>query len=1185
MEYILGKPQSQKSMVLREMALQVAAKSPFSRIWYLVPEQYTLQTQRELIRQNNYQGLLNLEVLSFNRLVYRLQNELQTAGKVALKGSGKAALIYRILCQQSERFPVLAKKRNSLAFIQNLATMITECYQYRMSPEILKSMADELSGELIRDKTKDLAELLAVYQDIVKTEYFMIEAALAEVSEALKKMDLSDTEIFVDGFYGFVPMQIEILSTLIEQAKDVHIAFPYARRSEKSLGLEDLRYPSELYFDVKNSISKLRATYPPEKERITIIDQPLNRVSPEIFKIEDELFQLPKQPATSECQHIHMAEAGTAEEELRYIAEEILTYIYEKGYRFSDIAVLAGNLEEYAAKVERIFTEYRLVYFLDRKQKIRNHPLLLFVESALLAVRSNFRYEEVMPHLKNIYIYPDVTDPLVKAGLEDEISVLDIYALEHGLQGRRSYAEIENKSEELNQIFEDLFCLSHELKRKSSFSAKLEALQVYLNRRAVFANLQKQVVEFEEKSDWVRVSEYRQVSEKLQQYFAEMKEFMELGLTEANTNSHRPAKEPEPKANEPAKETEPEPKANEPAARAEPEQKANEPVAKAEPETEQKLLKSEEISVEEFISILLSGMQELEYAAAPPVPDQIVVGNLEHTRLSKTKIIFAIGLSEGNVPSIQADSGFFSDWERQSLKSIGGTKVSLAEDRKTSIFKAQLTIFMGLLNATEHLYFSYARSSADGKNLRPANLFYQICRMFPQNPVRNLSTWWKEHQRVTYPLPTLYSFMKQLQAGGNNSDFLPIYQSLYNSEVAEAMERLLEPAFMANEEMDAELAGRLYQNQRRMSISRLESYSACPFLHFIRYGIKAREIVPYQAARVDMGVFLHKVMEVVFSLCRNQKKQIFELTEEEYHQVLQTAVKEGLASDKRSIFEGNARNRFLAERLTDIADRAVRTVQKQLQQGEMSVYQEEIRFRRENMANLRFFTEDGEEFYLEGVIDRMDTSREGDIIYFSILDYKTSEHNLDYTEIFYGLQLQLLIYLKAGQQYLQSADQRVIAKPVSAAYFHMKNPMFGQTEVTGESIPKEEDFLKEMRLKGVFVAETLPKMDKALAEGNQSLVMNIRLKNDGTPYSNAMVLPAAELSELEDFAKQKAEQIADDIWQGGAEIKPYYYGKRTPCTYCQYAGICKVDLKENPYRYLRKKEKADVLGKVADKKK
>ena len=127
LEFILGKPYSDKSKYMQKQALKAAAADPFAPVWYFVPEQYTLQMQRQLLAQNDKKGLLNLEVLSFNRLVYRLQNELPAAGKLALKGSGRTALIYRLLEEGKDRFPLLAAKRKSHAFIQNLAKQATEC--------------------------------------------------------------------------------------------------------------------------------------------------------------------------------------------------------------------------------------------------------------------------------------------------------------------------------------------------------------------------------------------------------------------------------------------------------------------------------------------------------------------------------------------------------------------------------------------------------------------------------------------------------------------------------------------------------------------------------------------------------------------------------------------------------------------------------------------------------------------------------------------------------------------------------------------------------------------------------------------------------------------------------------------------------------------------------------------------
>ena len=1218
-EFILGKPYSKKEKYIQAQALAAAAQDPFAPVWYLVPEQYTLQMQRQLLAANHNQGLLNLEVLSFNRLVYRLQNELPVAGKLALKGSGRAALIYRLLEEGQECFPLLAAKRKSHAFLQNLVRQLTECYQYQMTPEKLRELSGQISGELLRDKTADLAGFLDAYRAALKKEYFAVEAALEEVCGLLRRFPLSDTEIFVDGFYGFVPVQLEILSILNERAKAVHIALPYAWSDKNSLNLNDLRYPAELYFDVKNSISRLRQRA--AKEKIVLVEETAENIPPELLKLEAELFQSPGRPAAGESGHIHLAEAGTIEEELRYTAETILSYVYERGYRFRDIAVLTGNLEEYAEKAERIFREYRLTAFLDRKETIRRHPVMTFIESALQTARMDFRYEELMRHLKNIYIYPLAGEPGQKEALEAEISRLDIYAAEHGLRGAAAYSRLEGLSAELTEILSDLAEFSKGLKREKDFAGKLAVFQNYLDQRQVFAAIERQAEELAARADWVKASQYRQAGEKLKEYLAEMQRFMALPLNSDGAKNTASVNQQSTETGASAEQfqaagTERQPTeitssasagqfktADERAGSISLQQTADtasqtagtlserteslgtETVSAASIPTKQpaaiaaELLAGKEkgqtdrqwISTDDFAALLLAGMSELEYAAAPPVPDQIVIGSLEHTRLPQTKVVFAIGLTESSVPSVQPDNGFFSDWERQALKKIGA---GLAEDQRTSIFKAQLTIFMSLLSASEHLHLSYATSGGSSRAERPAQLYYQISRMFPENKIKNLTKWWQAHEQVTYPEPTLVSFMKQCHDGGTNPGFAAVYQSLKASPLGEVVKRLTQPPFQPVEKIAPVLADRLYSGQRRMSISRLESYNACPFRHFLRYGVKVREIVPYQAERVDMGIFLHKVLETFFRLSRRQKKQIFELTSEEYDQILSTAAAAALQTDRRHIFAGSARNGFLADRLTELADRAVKTVQKQMQRGEMSFYQEEIHFRPEDFAQLRFFTEDGTEFFLEGVIDRMDISRQGEIIYFSVLDYKTSEHNLDYTAIYYGLQLQLLLYLEAGREYLQNR-QSLSAVPVGAAYFHLKDPIFKQTEIDGA--PAEEDFLKAMRLRGVFAAESLIRLDRGAADG-QPVVMNVQLKKDGIPHAGNMVLAADELKRLQDFAHHRAETAAGRIWQGDAAIRPYAYKKKTPCTYCPYAGICKFDRQERPYRYLRPKEKEDVVG-------
>ena len=75
LRFILGSSGSGKSTYLYEEIVRRAGEQPETTFYVIVPEQFTMQTQRELVKKSGG-GILNIDVVSFQRLAYRIFDEL-----------------------------------------------------------------------------------------------------------------------------------------------------------------------------------------------------------------------------------------------------------------------------------------------------------------------------------------------------------------------------------------------------------------------------------------------------------------------------------------------------------------------------------------------------------------------------------------------------------------------------------------------------------------------------------------------------------------------------------------------------------------------------------------------------------------------------------------------------------------------------------------------------------------------------------------------------------------------------------------------------------------------------------------------------------------------------------------------------------------------------------------------------
>lgn len=143
------------------------------------------------------------------------------------------------------------------------------------------------------------------------------------------------------------------------------------------------------------------------------------------------------------------------------------------------------------------------------------------------------------------------------------------------------------------------------------------------------------------------------------------------------------------------------------------------------------LLGEEEITLEEFADILEAGFGEIEVGTIPQNVDRLLAGDMERTRLKQVKVLFFLGVNDGNIPKNASKGGIISDMDREFLRE---SELELAPSPRQQMYIQRLYLYLNMTKPSKRLYLSYAKVNSGGKSIRPAYLIETVKRLFPELP-------------------------------------------------------------------------------------------------------------------------------------------------------------------------------------------------------------------------------------------------------------------------------------------------------------------------------------------------------------------------------------------------------------------------------------------------------------------
>ena len=1113
LRFYFGPSGSGKSHRIYEEIMQRAAQEPGRNFLIIVPDQFTMQTQKDLVMRSDRGGILNIDVLSFGRLSHRILEEVGTKEMPVLDDTGKSLVLQKIAADLKEQLPAMGSLLHKQGYIHEVKSAISEFMQYGISTQDMdKLIASAEKRGALAMKLRDLKTLYRGFQDYIKDHFITTEETLDVLRRLLSKSKILQGSVVVfDGFTGFTPIQNRLIQELMRVCAETIVTV--------TIGAEEDPYQSDgeqkLFHLSKKTVAdlvKLAAEAEVERGEDVFVKGGINRFTqaPALCYLEQNLFRYQYEPYTEKQREICMFEALSPREEVHQTALYIRKLIREEGLTYRNIAVVIGDLEGYASYVETEFGQLEIPCFLDRTRGIVLNPMIEYIKSALQLYIKDFSYDTVFHFLRSGMV--DIS--------REEIDELENYVIRTGARGYRTYSRLftrrteemqqgsgqddteraEETLERLNRIrqqFADTVEILHMAPRAKA-GEYVDHLYDFLEQNQVQQKLLNYQQQFEQEGDLAKAREYAQIYRLVMDLLDQIYE----------------------------------------------------------------LLGEEEISLQEFADILDAGFGEITVGTIPQNVDRIVVGDMERTRLKQVQVLFFLGVNDGNIPKNASKGGIISDMDREFLIESG---TEMAPSPRQQMYIQRLYLYLNMTKPSQRLYLSYAKVNSDGKGIRPSYLIDTVRKLFPQLTVEypqnrsRIEQIEGRQEGARYLAEELREYADGTLQEEERQDFYLMYRA-YEAD-AEGRDRLTAAAFRRYKEsgLSRIVARALYGRQLENSVSRLETYAACACRHFLQYGLSLREREEFGFEVSDMGNVYHAVLENFAGKLAESGRTWWDFEDNFAAKVVREAIEGYAATYGETVLYSSARNEYAITRMSRILTRTVLTLQQHLKQGSFQPDDYELSFRfAEELDSIHVDLSEEEKMHLQGRIDRIDVSEDAEHVYVKVIDYKSGNKKFDLAALYYGLQLQLVVYMNAAME-LESRkhpDKEIV--PAALLYYHIDDPTIETpVELTDEQI--NEQILAKLRMNGVVNSdpEVVERLDHYLQD--KSAVIPVEKKKDGSFSARSGILSREEMQLVSAYVDAKIRDIGREILDGKIAANPYEKGNEEACTYCAYKKVCGFD--------------------------
>lgn len=1102
---ITGRTGSGKTRYIRSLAAEIAENESKKAV-IIVPEQFSFETEREMLEILGNEKINNVEILSFSRIAERL---LSLYGKLSQKTADdgtRAVLMSLAIETLNDKLSAFNRYRKSPMLISNLLDFYREMKKCCITSNQLAKFSEKVKKQSFAKKLNELSLIFECYEALI-TQNFQDDCSYLDLLyDLLGEVEYFNGKIvFVDAFSGFSAQEYKILERILSQAEECFVTFCCDTTKNND------RY--ELFYNAQTEIKKLKSTarranikIAPEKILFAnrqFKAEPLNVLEENIFTPNgvkydgnaDCITLMPRRSKTDECDAV---------------AAEIKRLAREENYRYRDIAVIERSDGEYKNELASSFRKYGIACFEDNRQPILTQPLMVFVLALFDILVDGLQTETVLRFLKTGLFGFTV----------EEIALIEDYALIWRITPSQWQNEWTGNPRGFGVEFTDNDKIT--LEDINKLRKRVAAPILALKKRMADANgetISRELFAF--LRTWG-------IDENLKSFTAVLENNGETDLALEQGRIWRILAE------------------------------IIDSLYSATGKAAMSIARYKEL-----FEILVSTK---DLGQIPNGIDEVILGSADRIRAAAPKAVFIVGANTGVFPMESGGGVLLSDTERCELIENGAELVTNLEYNSVS---ERFIAYHALTLATEKLYISYSAIDSTSAALTPSEIVGEImsifpnCRIYDECAVNKIEsrksayTAFAEEKDASSVLgATLYEYFK------NNGS---------SSELA-MLEKINKKEFNIESE---ELATELFGKSMYISASKTEKFYKCPFGYFCEYGIKAK---PRREAEMDpaqTGTLVHFALERF--LRENPKDKVThfkpDTVREKVNEIIDGYVLEMLGgySDKNGSF---------IRTINLIKENTVRIVLHLVDEFSQSRFVPvdfELSINNDgDIAPYLINLHNGGTVKIIGSVDRVDAYKTEENTFIRVIDYKTGGKDFKLSDVFGGLNMQMLIYLFAIWQNGGQRYENVL--PAGILYFQAKSP-----RMTSSALPRNADtsaVKSKMYQASKMSGMVLNNVDVIDAMEKDGANVYIPAKLDKNRNGGGNVISIKKLEALRDKVNGNIRNMAEALQGGEIKALPTKDG----CDYCKYRDVCKreEDDEIREIEALGFKDALNLLGGEAD---
>jgi len=1104
----------------------------------LAPKQATFQLERQLLVGGEISGYTRLHIFSFDRLARFVLEKLGVAPPKLLSDEGRIMVLRALLMRHGGEIELFGRSARRPGFAQELSALLAELQQHQFTPAKLRALGEpkDLRREL-RGKLHDLALLHENYtrwlaEHELQDANCLLDFATDKLRATIHDSRFTVHHLWLDGFAEMTPQELDLLAAILPFCERATLAFCLDESSVNENG--------NSWLSIWNAVGKTHS-----RCRQRIENLPGAKIETEFLPRQPEQSRFPENCALAALEEgwarplraserraparlepelaepvlgaptnpaIRITACAHPEAEAVFAAREILKFV-RAGNRFRDCAVIVRNLDNYHKPLARVFHRYEIPFFLDRRESVAHHPLAELTRGALRTVAFDWRHDDWFATLKAGFCPVE----------ETAIDRLENAALEFGWCGKKWREPLPD--ENLERLRRNI------LPPFENFSAQLGRNKFQPTGR--------------------------QLADALRELWDDLD--VEQALERWTLDDGKSAiRNPQSAIHQTVLEQ-----------------------MSAWLDNLALAFPRENMTLRDWLQILEAGLAGLAVGVIPPVLDEVLIGAIDRARNPDLKLALVLGVNESVFPATPASSTILTDADRDEL----GQTVSLGLDLRERLSRERFFGYIACTRASEKLVLTFSRNAADGKTLNPSPFVAHLRIIFPALEIEEFQSEIKpadaEHVNELVSL-LAKSWERRAPARRVGVHALACSEDKLKLELQPklagtapgappGLELLEIPAFKLlagkvaelrepdpAEKLSTALAENLYGNTLQTSVSRLEEFAQCPFKFFVRSGLHAGERKLFEMDARERGSFQHEVLKNFHEQLQAEGKRWRDLTSTEARKRVAKIAAELVDNFHDGLIRDTARTRFeaaaMAESLQDFIEVIVTWMRGQY---EFDPAAAELDFggKDSSATAWEIDLDGGHRLALRGRIDRIDLCRDGDRTLAVVMDYKSGGKKLDAVLLEHGVQLQLLAYLNVLRHWKTPLETFGVEKLVAAGAFYVNlRGQFESGKTRDEVLDAADERQIAYRHNGRFDADALPKLDSAGAKDQ---------------FSHHQKLPRAEFEALLDSVEARLKEMGQAIFSGAAEVDPYRKGAETPCQFCDYRAVCRIDPWTHRYRVLR----------------